>query len=141
MKVLNENIPPALRHPSTGLAHCLRALGQARPVQRVVLFGPYARGEQRPDSDVDLCIVAEGAEDQLAAARDFRRALRNVRPKPAFTLIPITPARFAEKKAAGDYFFKTIQEEGICVAEKVALGERRRPALSPRRKERQGVAP
>ncbi|HOE01258.1 MAG TPA: nucleotidyltransferase domain-containing protein [Kiritimatiellia bacterium] len=141
MKVLNENIPPALRHPSTGLAHCLRALGQARPVQRVVLFGPYARGEQRPDSDVDLCIVAEGAEDQLAAARDFRRALRNVRPKPAFTLIPITPARFEEKKAAGDYFFKTIQEEGICVAEKVALGERRRPALSPRRKERQGVAP
>ena len=67
---------------------------------------------------MDLCIVAEGAEDQLAAARDFRRALRNVRPKPAFTLIPITPARFAEKKAAGDYFFKTIQEEGICVAEK-----------------------
>lgn len=74
-------------------------------------------------------------------ARHPRRALRNVRPKPAFTLIPITPARFEEKKAAGDYFFKTIQEEGICVAEKVALGERRRPALSPRRKERQGVAP
>ena len=118
MKLLNDNIPQALRRPNSGLADCLQAFGQARPVERVVLFGSYARGEQRPDSDVDLCIVAEGVENQLAAARDFRRAIRDVRPKPALTLVPITPARFAEKTASGDFFFKTIAEEGICVAEK-----------------------
>ena len=118
MKLLDNNIPQALRSPTSGLAECLRAFGRARPVERVVLFGSYARGQQRPDSDVDLCIVAEGAENQLAAAREFRRAIRDVRPKPALTLIPITPARFDEKMAAGDYFFKTIREEGICVAEK-----------------------
>ena len=118
MKLLSGNIPQALRGPASGLAECLRAFGRARPVERVVLFGSYARGTQRPDSDVDLCIVAEGTENQLAAAREFRRAIRDVRPKPALTLIPITPARFEEKTAAGDYFFKTIQEEGICVAEK-----------------------
>lgn len=118
MKLLNDNIPQVLRDPDKGLLECLRAFGRVRPVERVVLFGSYARGQQRADSDVDLCIVAEGAENQLAAARDFRRAIRDVRPKPALTLIPITPARFEEKRAGGDYFFKTIAEEGICVAEK-----------------------
>jgi uncharacterized protein len=118
MKLRSDILPPSLRRPESGLAECLRAFGRVRPVERVMLFGSYARGEQRPDSDVDLCIVAEGAEDQLGAARDFRRAIRDVRPKPAFTLVPITPARFVEKTAAGDYFFKTILEEGICVAEK-----------------------
>ena len=118
MKLLSHNLPPALRRPETGLLECLQAFWRARPVDRVVLFGSFARGEQRADSDVDLCIVAEGAENQLAAARDFRRAIRDVRPKPALTLIPITPARFEEKTASGDFFFKTIAEEGICVAEK-----------------------
>ncbi len=118
MKVLKDNLPPALRNPDSGLLECLRAFGRARSVERVVLFGSYARGVQRPDSDVDLCIVAEGVENQLAAAREFRRSIRDVRPKPPLTLVPITPARLAEKTTAGDYFFKTIQEEGICVAEK-----------------------
>ena len=118
MKLLENQIPSALRHPDKGLLSCLKVFAQVRPIEQVWLFGSYARGEERLDSDVDLCIVAEGTENQLNAARDFRRAIRHVRPKPALTLIPITPTRFEEKKAAGDYFFKTIQEEGICVAEK-----------------------
>ena len=32
------------------------------PLKAVYLFGSHARGEARPDSDVDLCLVAEGAE-------------------------------------------------------------------------------
>lgn len=104
MKLYRNSIPRALRRPETGLEDCLRAFGRARPVERVVLFGSYARGEERPDSDVDLCIVAEGTENQLAAARDFRRSIRDIRPKPALTLIPITPARLAEKTRAGDCF-------------------------------------
>lgn len=51
-------------------------------------------------------------------ARDFRRAIRDVRPKPALTLIPITPARLREKQAEHDYFFETIMKEGVCVATK-----------------------
>ena len=118
MKLLLQNIPRPLQGPEAGFTACLRAFEKAYAIDRVVLFGSYARGEQRPDSDVDLCIVAVGVENQLAAARDFRRAIRDVRPKPALTLIPITQARWEEKTIGGDYFFKTIQEEGICVAEK-----------------------
>lgn len=118
MKLLIENIPEPLRRPEVGLTDCLKACGRVYPVEQVVLFGSYARGEQKPDSDVDLCVVAEGAEHQLETARTLRRAIRDVRPKPAFTLIPITPARLREKEVEGDYFFETIMKEGVCVATK-----------------------
>jgi predicted nucleotidyltransferase len=39
------------------------------PLREVFLFGSHARGDARPDSDVDLCLVAEGAERQLQAAQ------------------------------------------------------------------------
>lgn len=35
------------------------ALRKARAVKAVILFGSYARGEQKPLSDIDLCIVTE----------------------------------------------------------------------------------
>jgi len=118
MKLLNANIPQALRKPGKGLVDCLQAFERAHAINRVVLFGSYARGDARSDSDVDLCIVAEGVENQLDAARDFRRAIRDIHPKPALTLIPITPARLDEKTKSGDYFYNTIMKEGLCVAQK-----------------------
>lgn len=87
-----------------------------RRVRAVYLFGSHARGEARPDSDVDLCIVADGAERQLATAADFRRQIREIRPKPSFTLLPITPERLQEKKACADHFFQTILQEGVLLA-------------------------
>ena len=118
MKLIMENIPEPLQAKGVGLTECLKAFGRACPVERVVLFGSYARGEQGPDSDVDLCVVAEGAERQLETARTLRRAIRDVRPKPPMTLIPITPARLREKQQERDYFFETIMKEGVCVATK-----------------------
>ena len=75
-----------------------------------------ARGDARPDSDVDLCLVADGAERQVEAAQRFRRAMRQIWPKPAFTLVPIAPRRLEEKKAVGDHFFQTILAEGLLLA-------------------------
>jgi len=60
-----------------------------------------------------LCIVADGAERQMEAARQWRRAMRNIWPCPAFTLVPISPQRLAEKRAVQDHFFATVLKEGI----------------------------
>ncbi|MCL4790335.1 MAG: nucleotidyltransferase domain-containing protein [Verrucomicrobia bacterium] len=86
------------------------------PLRAVYLFGSHARGEAGPDSDVDLCIVADGAERQLETARRLREAIWDIWPKPAFTLVPIAPRRLEEKKATGDYFFQTILTEGVPLA-------------------------
>jgi uncharacterized protein len=98
------------------LAHCLEAMGQVMPLRAVYLFGSHARGDAGAESDVDLCIVAEGAERQLEAARKFRDAMRDVWPCPPFTLLPITPRRLAEKRARKDHFFATVLNEGVMLA-------------------------
>lgn len=116
MRLMLDRLPPTLLGEREALRMCLEAFEQAMPIQAVSLFGSHARGEGRPDSDVDLCIVSEFAVDQLAAAARLRRATRDIRPKPSFTLIPITPDRLKEKQEAGDHFFRTVLEEGIRLA-------------------------
>lgn len=111
-----ENLPPSLAPHRETLRRCFEAMHAALPLRQVILFGSHARGEARPDSDVDLCLVAEGAEHQFEAARRWRRAMRPVWPRPSFTLIPITPQRLAEKQLRGDYFFVTVLKEGVILA-------------------------
>jgi len=116
MKLLFENLPPSLASQRETLARCLEAMNRVMPLRAVYLFGSHARGEARPDSDVDLCIVADGAERQLVAAQRFREAIWDVWPRPALTLIPITSHRLAEKQARKDHFFATILQEGLLLA-------------------------
>src|SRR2546425_173741 len=103
-----ENFPASLQPHKEALVRCLEAMDRVLPLSAVYLFGSHARGEARPDSDVDLCLVAEGAERQIETAQRFRRAMSEIRPKPAFTLIPIAPQRLGEKRAVGDHFFHTV---------------------------------
>jgi predicted nucleotidyltransferase len=116
MKLWLDNLPPGLQSQSHILARCLESMNGVIQLQAVFLFGSYARGESGKDSDVDLCIVARGAENQLGAARKFREAMRDIWPCPAFTLLPIAPQRLAEKLARKDHFFQTVMKEGIMLA-------------------------
>src|SRR5437764_15392091 len=117
MRLLIENLPPSLQSQRNTLARCLEAMNGVMPLRAVYLFGSHARGDARPDSDVDLCIVADGAAEQIKTARAFRRAMRPIRPKPAFTLVPIAAKRLEEKKAIGDFFFATLLREGGVLAD------------------------
>jgi len=116
VKLLLENLPASLHDQRDALAKCLEAMDRTLPLTAVYLFGSHARGEARPDSDVDLCLVADGATEQLKAAQQFRVAISEIRPKPAFTLVPIAPRRLEEKHNNGDYFFQSVLKEGVLLA-------------------------
>ncbi|MBM3883790.1 MAG: nucleotidyltransferase domain-containing protein [Verrucomicrobia bacterium] len=103
-----ENLPPSLTAHRATLTRCLEAMDRTLPLRAVILFGSHARGDARPDSDVDLCLVAEGADRQVATAQRLRWAIWDIRGKPSLTLIPIAPQRLEEKKSTGDFFFRTI---------------------------------
>ena len=45
---------------------------------RIVLFGSWARGDARPDSDVDLLVVLPHVEDKHRATVEILRALNGV---------------------------------------------------------------
>jgi hypothetical protein len=118
MKLLLENLPSSLEPQREILARCLQAMDRVMPLQEVYLFGSHARGEARPQSDVDLCIVAEGAQRQSETITRFGQAMWGLWPRPSFTLVPITPSRLCEKKEVGDHFFKTVLTEGVLLAKK-----------------------
>jgi predicted nucleotidyltransferase len=99
------------------LVRCLEAMDEVLPIRAVYLFGSHARGEARADSDVDLCLVADGATRQLEASSRYSDAIWDVVPRPALTLVPISPGRLNEKRAAGDPFYRTIFKEGLLLAE------------------------
>ena len=117
VKLLLENLPASLRGRQETLARCIQSMHDVLPLRRVILFGSHARGTARADSDVDLCLIADGAQSQLNAAAEWRMAMRAVRPKPSFTLVPITPGRLREKEECGDPFFKTVLSEGVLLAQ------------------------
>src|SRR6266550_1504009 len=76
MRLLLDNLPSSLGGQRECLARCLEAMNSVMPLRAVYLFGSHARGEARADSDVDLCIVADDATEQLKTAGAFRRAMR-----------------------------------------------------------------
>ena len=116
VKLRLENLPASLAPHRATLARCLEAMDRTLPLRAVFLFGSHARGEARPDSDVDLCLVAEGADRQLPAAQRFRHAIWDIRGKPSLTLVPISPRRLEEKQAARDFCFQTVLSEGVPLA-------------------------
>ena len=117
MKILFENFPETLETQNRTISECLKAFCGVKKIHQVYLFGSFARGEEKSDSDVDLCIVADDSEKQLESAALFRKAIRHIKPKPAFSLLPITPGRLKEKRKAKDHFFATILKEGILIAD------------------------
>lgn len=81
-----------------------RALAGRREVEVALLFGSRARGEHRPDSDVDVAVL--GNVDRLALAADLSRAVRH-------------EVEVIDLEAAGYPLLTAIVEEGILVHEGV----------------------
>lgn len=48
----------------TALSHAVRTIAQRIPARAIYLFGSYARGEQRPESDIDLLVVVDDETEQ-----------------------------------------------------------------------------
>ncbi len=117
MRYYWENLPFSLQEKREVLHQVIEAMAKVRPLQRVILFGSHVREEAGTHSDVDLCIITEGAEEQIQTAIQFRRQLRNIVGRPALTLLPISPRRWQEKQAVRDPFFQTIESEGKTLAE------------------------
>ncbi len=116
VKLLLDNLPASLKSLRETLARCIEAFDSVTPVKQVILFGSHARGDAGPDSDVDLCIIADGSNAQRKTAAAYRHSIWQFRPLPSLTLLPITPARFQEKREIGDHFFATVLKEGVPLA-------------------------
>jgi predicted nucleotidyltransferase len=90
---VNEAVTEALR----------QALAGRTEVRLAILFGSTARGTDRPDSDVDVAVLARDL-DTLALASDLTRALRR-------------EVQVVELDAVGFPMLQAIVRDGVVVAE------------------------
>jgi len=92
----------------------LRAQLGAR-LRAIVLFGSRARGDARPDSDIDLLVVADGlARDPISRITELRRPLTGlVSALPgSLGLVARTPSEIASNLSP---LLLDVCAEGICL--------------------------
>ena len=84
-------------------------LGREFKPRKVVLFGSYAYGTPRPDSDVDLLVVMPLDGNPVDKSVEMRLRLRPCFP---LDLLVRTPAKIRERLAMGDDFIRNILDRG-----------------------------
>ncbi|MEW6103705.1 MAG: nucleotidyltransferase domain-containing protein [bacterium] len=83
---------------------------------KVILFGSYAEGKSKPDSDVDLLVIMKSNERPAKRAIKIRKLCR-----PRFLSMDIlvrTPREIEERLKINDFFIKKIIENGRVVYER-----------------------
>ncbi len=80
--------------------------------EKVILFGSYAYGSPRPDSDIDLLIIKETPERFIDRWVTVRRVLSDPRRTVSLETLVLTPAEISRRLAIGDQFLSEIMEKG-----------------------------
>lgn len=91
----------------------IRAIANQISIQfhpkKIILFGSYAYGEPRPESDVDLLVIMNTELSEVEQALEIRRELNLMF---GLDLLIYTPERYEQRLKWGDSFLKEVQEQG-----------------------------
>ena len=82
--------------------------------KQIILFGSYAYGQPRPESDVDLLVVMDTPLKEWEQRWKIRQALNY---NFGLDLVVRTPTTLAQRLQWGDFFLREITEKGKIVYE------------------------
>jgi predicted nucleotidyltransferase len=118
MQKSTNQIPPAIQETLQHASDALRRMYGPR-LKRVILFGSYARGDARPDSDIDVLVVLEGPVDIMTEARRTSGlVMRTAADRDAaLSFVHLSDEEFADLRRP---LVRSIRDEGI---ELLSLGE------------------
>ena len=85
-----------------------RIVLQFQPRQ-IILFGSYAYGQPRPESDIDLLVVMD---TDLRESEQALRIRQHVIPLFGVDILVYTPSRLEKRLKLGDSFLTEIVEKG-----------------------------
>jgi len=81
-------------------------------VSRILLFGSYARGEETPDSDIDLCVLTPVRDKRpIDITIDLRRRIYDIQETP-LDLLTRTQDDFSYRSAYVGSLEHVIAKEG-----------------------------
>ncbi len=91
----------------TKVVRRIREVGHPR---KIILFGSWARGDARPDSDLDLLIVEHSNLPRHKRSTNYRRALLGL--FPAKDIVVWTPEEIEEWSEVPNAFINVTLREG-----------------------------
>ena len=98
------------RIPQKAIDEIVRQIVENFQPQKIILFGSYARGNPRPESDVDLLVIMETPLKEAKQASLIDQSLE--RDMFGLDLIVRTPKNMAKRIALGDSFLKEVMVQG-----------------------------
>ena len=99
------------------LDRIINTLVETGIVTRIILFGSYARGEETPDSDLDLCVITPVENRHpIDITVDFRARLYGVKTMP-LDLITCNEDNFSYRAAYAGTLEHEVAEYGVTVYE------------------------
>jgi len=82
--------------------------------ERVILFGSYASGTAREDSDIDLLVVMPFRGNRVRKAVEI---LDKIKTRAAVDLMVRTPGDVQRRVGLNDFFLKNILDQGTVLHE------------------------
>ena len=92
------------------LAEAVRRILAVGSPEKIVLFGSHARGDARPDSDLDLLIVEPSDAPRYKRPVPYLRALVGL--FPSKDVVMWTPSEIKEWQQVPNAFITTVLREG-----------------------------
>jgi predicted nucleotidyltransferase len=103
------------RVPQRAIEDTVRQIVQQFQPERIILFGSYARGRPRRESDVDLLVVMDTAFKETEQAIRICQAIEY---HFGLDLIVRTPDTLARRLALGDPFIHEVVSQGKVLYER-----------------------
>jgi predicted nucleotidyltransferase len=106
------------RIPNSVIRNLARQIAEQFKPQKIILFGSYARGKPRPESDVDMLVIMNTPLKEVEQSIKICQQLQYMF---GLDLIVYTPKHLAKRVKMGDWFLRDVLKEG-----KVLYESRRR---------------
>ena len=99
------------------LNNIVKTIADTGIVSKIILFGSFARGDETPDSDIDLCVLTPIKDRRpLDISIELRQKLWGVKKMP-LDLLTYNQEHFNYQAARPRSFENIINTEGVAVYE------------------------
>ncbi|MFQ5675586.1 MAG: nucleotidyltransferase domain-containing protein [bacterium] len=115
MAVKVETIDKRDRIPYEAILDVVEQIKTKFKPDKIILFGSYARGDYRPESDVDLLIVMP--LNGKSTLRQAIEILQSIEYHFGLDLIVRSPQELKRRIELGDFFLQEAIEQGVVLYE------------------------
>jgi predicted nucleotidyltransferase len=103
------------RIPRRTIDQTATAIAERFRPQRIILFGSYAYGRPRPESDVDLLVIMDTPLKEVEQAIQICQAIEH---HFGLDLLVRTPAKIEQRLTLGDPFLREVLDKGTILYER-----------------------